>query len=180
MAEKGKETSVDIFASESLLDAIRSISNESKDTDLFQNDNIPAWVKDQRRILRETFSREILTMKQASCKTGIDRSNICWFVHYQKELNSIWKCGRGIDRITRGRASFWTTNKDLAVRLYIETTKHLWRDLPKDGQEKIFKAIESYLSVRGLGFFISSAMSVDGDTLETWHKVQDFMDQMMI
>jgi hypothetical protein len=180
MANKGKETSVDISANESLIDAIMCISNDCKDTEYLQIGNLPEWIKEQDKILLETFSNGILTMKQASYKTGIDRSNICWFVHDQRETHSIWKCGRGIDRITRSRASFWTTNKDLAVKFYKETTKHLWRDLPKDGQEMIFKAIESYLSVRGLGFFISSAMSEDDDILETWHRIKESMDQKMI
>ena len=177
MIEIKKETPGHISADKSLIDAINSISNGYKDSDLFSNAKVKDWKGLQTRSLRETFFNSILTMKQASLKTGIDRSNICWFVKDERELKNIWSCGKGIDRLTGARATFLTTNKDLAVRFFYFSTVSFWRDLPEEGKDAILQAIDCYLSLWDLGVFVTSSLSRDDTVLETWHRVQDFIDR---
>lgn len=176
---KEKETPVDITANESLLDAIKGISNTCKDTESFRTSNLPDWMDRQCVVLREAFSNGILTMKQASVKTGIDRANICWFVWDLRSENAIWQCGKGIDELTKGRAAFYTTSLDRAVKFYEDTTRDLWQDLPDEDQEVIFYAVRSYVSDRGLGIFISSALSDDDIVLDTWKRIQECIDERM-
>lgn len=174
-----KETPIDITANESLRDAFNSISNTGKGTHFLSSYNRPSPLGWQQRELEGLFSSGIFTMLQVARKTGIERANVCRFVSEQRKENSIWLCFRGEDKLTGARAGFYTMNRDYALLLYKAATKPLWEALPDPDRKQIFKAMDTYLSDRGLGFFVSSSVSFEDDILETWHKIQAFIDERM-
>ena len=128
----------------------------------------------QDALLMDVFFDQILTMKQASIETGIDRANICWRVADWRLRGDVYNCGKRIDPATGGRATYYTTNRTLAAGFFKGETSELWRDLPEAGQAKIFEAIDAYLERKNFGVFIASAM--DDDFKETWLKVQNKID----
>lgn len=152
-------------------------SSNRKDNHFLEIDKPCLFVKDQTIKLREAFSSHILTRFQAERLTGIRTSSICPFVKWQKGRNAIWSCGLHRDKYTGHLAEHLTMNRSMAVEYYKDETEFLWRDLPPEGQQAIFKAIDSYLDRKDYGVFISSALG-DCDR-EVWLKVQDYIDVQM-
>lgn len=128
----------------------------------------------QDTLLMDAFFEQILTMKQASIETGIDRANICWRVDAWRDQGAVYNCGRRIDPATGGRATYYTTNRTLAAGFFKAETRDLWKDLPEAGQAKIFQAIDAYLERKNFGVFIAAEM--DDDFKEAWLKVQNKID----
>lgn len=73
----------------------------------------PQSKKTQEKRIADVFIGGIFTMKQASVKTEIDRSNICRFIAKWKKSNTIYKVRTGICPITKDRAGFYTMNYNL-------------------------------------------------------------------
>ena len=147
-------------------------SSDCKGSDSFAKINFTT----QPVLLMDTFYQGILTMKQASVETGIDRANICRRIADWRDQGTVYNCGKHICPVTGGRASFYTTNKILAAGFFKGETRELWRDLPEAGQAKIFQAIDEYLDRKNFGVFISSAM--DDEYKEIWLRVQDKIDSI--
>lgn len=171
------KTPTRIAANESQIDA-KCISSGCKDSHYFKIDYRQEKVKNVDLVLNDVFSRHIMTMKQASVTTRIDRSTICWFVGRLRKGDKIWRCGKGVDPVTGESATYLTTNRGLAVEFYKDETKHLWRDLPEEKQMIIFRAIDAYLERKNFGIFISSFIERD-ETREVWLRVQEYIDGRM-
>lgn len=152
-------------------------SSKCKDTHFLRIDKPWPFVKDPYPKLRKAFSSHIITRFQAERLTGVRTSNICKFVAVQKMRNAIWSCGLRKDPYTGRWAEHLTMDRALAVDYYKGETEFLWRDLPPQGQEAVFKAIDAYLQRKDLGVFISS--SLDDCDREVWLKVQDYIDVEM-
>jgi hypothetical protein len=69
--------------------------------------------KEQRRIVFEAFSEQPMTMLMAEAKTGIMRSNICWFVSFWEETNSIIRLFNAKCQISNHVAGYYSTNPEL-------------------------------------------------------------------
>ena len=68
--------------------------------------------KEQARIVFDEFFKEPLTMKMVSVRCKIDRANICWFNRDLRHSGRIKAVHKGICKITKHRATYWTTNPE--------------------------------------------------------------------
>ncbi|MHA6697329.1 hypothetical protein [Chryseobacterium sp. A321] len=68
----------------------------------------------QRVVL--SLQKQPLTMLQVARKTGIERASICRRVAQLRKTNSIYLVKTGLCPITKHRAGFYTTNRDIFLQ----------------------------------------------------------------
>jgi len=80
-----------------------------------QNPNLKSCNKDNQILTTyKAFNTETpKTMLQVSIETGIMRANICRYVAMFRKQGKIQLLHKGICSISKHRAGFYTTNKDL-------------------------------------------------------------------
>lgn len=69
--------------------------------------------KEQRRKVFQAFSEQPLTMLMAEVKTGVMRSNICWFVSVWEDMGSIIRLPKAKCKISKYYAHYFTTCSEL-------------------------------------------------------------------
>ena len=68
----------------------------------------------QSQRIYNSFHKSPKTMLMVSIETGILRANICRRIAELEKQNQVYRVKMGICPITKHRATFFTTNKDLA------------------------------------------------------------------
>ena len=69
--------------------------------------------QNQRKIVYQSFFENPQTMKEVDKSTGIMRENICWHCRELRKQNLLFKTRKRLCKITKHRATEWTTNPNL-------------------------------------------------------------------
>lgn len=67
----------------------------------------------QRQLVYKALFEKPMTMLMVSRLTDVDRANICWLIAKWRKEDKIYFIQKGICPITKHRAGYYTTNKDL-------------------------------------------------------------------
>lgn len=117
------------------------------------------------------------TMLQVSRDTGIERSNICWFIRKERLAGRIYPMYKGYCPVSGYRAVFYTNSQQVLWTYYVNLTTSRWRDLNDIEIRLLWKAIRDYVC---LGFDDIS-LRVPGCIKERWETViKPFIDREVI
>lgn len=73
-------------------------------------------VSQRQKVFTALFEKP-MTMLMVSRLTDVDRANICWLIAKWRKEDKIYFIQKGICPITKHRAGYYTTNRELYLEL---------------------------------------------------------------